>query len=86
MSFLAGAGPRAHREPWASRGRVFLSAQVAGSEPFVYDGVGSGVLFPSEAHHRSGPASAGTLKITFFFGTNQSSAALFLSRKMRGEW
>ena len=62
------------------------SMQVAGAEPFVYDGVGSGVLFPSEAHHRSGSASAGTLKITFFFGANQSSAAMFLSRKMRGEW
>eukprot|EP00966_Prymnesium_polylepis_P115999 2681264-Prymnesium_polylepis.2 len=62
------------------------SMQVAGQPPFAYDGVGSGVIFPSEAHHRSGPASPGTLKITFFFGVNQSSAALFLSRKMRGEW
>ncbi|KAL3912289.1 MAG: hypothetical protein SGPRY_008385 [Prymnesium sp.] len=60
--------------------------QVAGSEPFVYDGSGSGVIFPSEAHHRSGPASNRTLKITFFFGVSQSSAAMFLSRKMRGEW
>ncbi|KAL1520874.1 hypothetical protein AB1Y20_022435 [Prymnesium parvum] len=62
------------------------SMQVAGSDPFIYDGVGSGVIFPSAAHHRSGPASRGTLKITFFFGVSQSSAAMFLSRKMRGEW
>ena len=59
--------------------------RIAGFPPFYYDGPGSGCTFPSAAHHRSGEATAGTLKITFFFGVGQPAAALYLARGLRGE-
>ena len=62
------------------------SMRVAGFAPFVYDGPGHGCAFPSGAHHRSGGSSAGTLKITFFFGSGVSAAGLLIARKERGEW
>ena len=60
--------------------------RIAGSEPFTYDGPGSGCAFPSAAHHRSGPSREGTLKITFFFGDSTPPAAVYLARSLRGEW
>eukprot|EP00966_Prymnesium_polylepis_P209348 4849774-Prymnesium_polylepis.1 len=40
--------------------------QVEGFEEYAYDGQGSAVLFDSGAVHRSGHASAGTVKIALF--------------------
>lgn len=59
--------------------------RVAGHRAFEYDGPGSGCVFPSEAHHRSGDAAPGTLKITFFFGLGVPAASLYLARSLRGE-
>ena len=60
--------------------------RLAGFEPFEYDGAGCGCAFPSGAHHRSGGAARGTMKITFFFGHAVPAAGLLLARKERGEW
>ena len=62
------------------------SMRIAGFEPFVYDAQGVGCAFPSAAHHRSGGSSAGTMKITFFFGDGVPAAGLLFARKARGEW
>ena len=60
--------------------------RIAGYESFTYDEQGCGCAFPSEAHHRSGQAKAGTMKITFFFGDAVPAASLLVARKERGEW
>lgn len=72
MVFLLSPGPSEMR--------------IAGFEPFIYTHAGIGCAFPSEAHHRSGRSSSGTLKITFFFGDATPAACLLLARKERGEW
>ncbi|GMH81953.1 hypothetical protein TrVE_jg7744 [Triparma verrucosa] len=44
------------------------SMQVAGYNELEYGGQGSGKMFLSNAHHRSGYAEDGTVKIAFFWG------------------
>ena len=78
--------------PFTRLSMVFLlsadssTMRIAGFAPFEYRSQGEGSAFPSEAHHRSGGASPGTIKITFFFGDATPSAALLVARQARGEW
>lgn len=44
------------------------SMQVAGHDEVEYGGQGQGKMFLSNAHHRSGYAQNGTVKIAFFWG------------------
>ena len=67
--------------------RASSTMRIAGYGPFEYAAQGSGCVFPSGAHHRSGESRSGTLKITFFFGSTSSTsgASVLFARKARNE-
>ena len=72
--------------PFTKLSMVFLlsdvgtsTMRVAGYEPFVYDGPGSGCAFPSEAHHRSGGSSVGTFKSALSTQSNHCLPGLLRS-------
>lgn len=59
------------------------SMQIQGEPEFTYSGVGAAALFDSDRVHRSGEASAGTLKIVLFLKPAPVRAAPAAARKRK---